>query len=86
MKTLADFKRRLKVGVLLETESRYGHLGVRPISVVQSNAFALKTINKEGKESDSWCQFPKASDFEIEDENTVLILQNGNPVLRYTFV
>lgn len=86
MKTLADFKRRLKVGVLLETESRYGNLGVRPISVVQSNAFALKTINKEGKEQDSWCQFPKASDFEIEDENTVLILQNGNPVLRYTFV
>lgn len=86
MKTLADFKRRLKVGVLLETESRYGNLGVRPVSIVQSNAFALKTTKTDGKESDSWCQFPKASDFEIEDENTVLKYQNGNPVLRYTFV
>ena len=49
MKTLADFKRKLKIGVLLETENLYlkTNMGIRPISIVQSNSFALKTTKTE---------------------------------------
>lgn len=86
MKTLADFKRRLKVGTLLATESRHGDLGIRPVSIVQSNAFALKTTRPDGTVADSWCEFPKARDFKVVDENTVLISVDVEVTLKYTFV
>jgi len=110
MKSLSDFKKRLKVGVSIQTtfhtasdgRDEKGVLkfkdedrGVREVSIVQTNSFALKT-KKDGKETDSWCQYPKASECKILDENTIQILdrdfrvREGEkpliPVLTYKFV
>jgi len=44
MKTFADFKRKLVVGVELHTHNhKFGDMGNRLVSIVQSNSFALKT-------------------------------------------
>jgi hypothetical protein len=91
MKTLADFKRRLKVGVRIETiNANYGSMGVRPISIVQSNSFAFKTVKTTGETVDSWCEYPKAKDFEIVDKDTAIIYWETNkgrePILTYKFI
>lgn len=91
MKTLADFKRRIQVGVELETiHAKYGSMGVRPVSIVQSNSFAMKTKKTDGTTSDSWCDYPKAKNFEAVDENTANIYwetKNGRElILTYKFV
>lgn len=104
MKTLADFKKRLKVGVKLHAVNHQGFggrdeqgniiykdwdFGIREISIVQSNSFALKT-NRDGKFIDSWCGYPKAKELIINNENSVTILEETNgklePILTYTFV
>lgn len=90
MKNLADFKRRLKVGVELEaTNTRYGYMGIRKVSIVQNNSFALETL-KNGEIINSWCEFPKAKDFEVIDENTVNIFWgegiNRELILTYKFL
>jgi hypothetical protein len=132
MKTLSDFKKRLVVGVKLQTtyhcatngtRDENGNpclfdedKGIREISIVQSNSFALKTLKKspimakgmtkdenginhwnefETKLTDSWCQYPKASEFKIIDANTCTIYEQDFrernstkliPVLTYKFV
>lgn len=91
MKTLADFKRRLKVGTKIETiNHRHGSFGVRPVSIVQSNSFALKTTRTNGELVDSWCEYPKAKDIEVTDENTVIIYwgdgDKREAILTYKFV
>lgn len=91
MKTLSDFKRRLKPGILLHTiHTRLGDFGIRKVSIVQTNSFALKTIMKDFTENDSWCQYPKASDFEVVDNDTVKIYwgqgEKREHILTYKFV
>lgn len=90
MKTLSDFKKRLSPGVKLATEhAKFGQLGVREIERVQSNAFTLLT-DKNGEMVESWCYFPKASDFEVLNKDTALIYWgsgNGRElILTYKFV
>ena len=90
MKNLSQFKQRLKVGTLLETtHARLGSFGIRPVSIVQTNSFALATEKPEGIVN-SWCEYPKAKDIEFPDENTVEVYweMNGNreKVLTYSFV
>jgi hypothetical protein len=91
MKTLSDFKKRLQVGTKLET---YNHnlktsFGTRTISIVQTNSFALDTL-RNGEIVKSYCEYPKASDFEILDNNTALIYWGSGdkrePILTYTFL
>lgn len=98
MKNLSDFKKRLKVGQKIETtHAKLGSFGIRPVSKVQSNSFAMLTEqygdNKkpiEGGAKDSWCQFPKAKDFEIIDKDTAAIYWGeGNmreKILTYKFL
>lgn len=92
MKNLSDFKKRLAKGVLLETtHAKMGNLGIRPIERVQSNAFTLLTEKKGAScKVESWCYFPKASDFEILDKDTVLIHWGSGIhrelILTYKFV
>lgn len=106
MKNLSDFKKRLKVGVKLQAinhtmfagRDENGNplykdfdFGIREISIVQSNSFALKTIRTDNKVVDSWCSYPKAKELVINNENSVTILceqSNGKlePILTYTFV
>lgn len=91
MKTLSDFKKRLKVGVKIEAYNHVfkGSFGVREVSIVQTNSFALKTL-RGGKYLDSWCEYPKAKDFEVIDENTCLIYwgegDKREAVLTYKFI
>lgn len=106
MKTLSEFKKRLKIGTKLQaihhltfagrdTEGKViykdSSLGIREISIVQSNSFALKTVRTTGETVDSWCSYPKASECIFKDENTLTILEEQRtgekiPVLTYTFM
>jgi len=89
MKTIADFKRRLSLGVKLQSIFHQKGIGrdetskillgdedkgIREVSIIQSNSFALKTMNKEGKEVDSWMSYPKKDECKFLDENTIQIL------------
>lgn len=90
MENLSQFKKRLTVGTQLETiHARLGSFGVRKISIVQSNSFALETL-REGKQVNSWCEYPKAKDFEIIDENTAAIYWGEDAkrekILTYKFI
>lgn len=90
MKTLADFKRKIKVGVNLHCiyhqafAGRDGggkylfkdeDKGIRPISISKSTQFACKTIRTDGKEIDVWMDFPKASKCKVIDKDTITIYQ-----------
>lgn len=101
MKTLADFKRQLKVGVKLAAiyhkhfagRTEEGKpvwtdkdLGTREVSIVQSNSFALKTPQTDGTFRDSWCHFPKAKECKINNDSVVIYEEDGLPVLTYRFV
>ena len=108
---LSEFKRNLKLGVKLhavnhtafagrKADSRVIYkdldLGVRPVSIVQSNSFALKTVKTDGTEVDSWCSYPKASQCIIKDNALTILEEDGRhprregqnmiPVLTYKFV
>lgn len=87
MKTLADFKRRTQPGVQIHTVwNNRGQLvdrGVRTIKTVQSNMFSILT-EKDGKQVESWVNYPKAKDIEIIGE-TANIFQDGKLILTYTF-
>jgi hypothetical protein len=89
MKTIADFKRSLTVGSKLHSIFHQASLGrdaqgqiilgdedkgIREVSIVQSNSFALKTVNREGKTVDSWMSYPKKDECKFLDENTIQIL------------
>ena len=92
MKTLADFKRRIRPGVIIHgtfhrkfigrenNECIWGDedLGERGVSVVQTNSFALKTVRKDGTIMHSWCSFPRASQLRILDEDTVTIMEQDD--------
>ena len=79
MKSVAEFKGRLHVGAKLHAiyhreyigrdgdKVIYGNkdLGVREVSIVQTNSFALKTFRKDGSSYNSWCSYPKASQCEL---------------------
>ena len=91
MRNLTDFKKRIKVGVMLETfNHNIGNMGIRSVSVVQKNSFAFETKRPDGTVIDSWCDFPKSKDIEIVDENTITIYWEINaerkPILTYRFV
>jgi hypothetical protein len=48
IKSLADFKRAIKVGAKVQTHhAKFGDMGVRTISIAQSNSFALATNKVE---------------------------------------
>lgn len=90
IKTVADFKRLLQVGIKVnciwhlepagrDTEGKpiFKNLdrGPRECTIKQTNSFALKTWKeKESKFVDSWCQYPKASEVEI-NENKITIFE-----------
>jgi hypothetical protein len=96
---LAQFKKALQVGDLIsciahkatfvgrdeKNQAVYAPKKMldREISIVQSNAFAMKTTKTDGTVVDSWCQFPKASDCVFKVPGQVTILEDGEPILTY---
>ena len=86
MKTIADLKRKIQLGVKLDC---YNHwfkesLGVREIGHVQSNSFAFITF----KGTLSWCNFPKKNEIQFVDDKTFNIINPDNKelILTYTFI
>lgn len=92
IKTVSDFKKALQIGVQVHSvfhmafngRDEAGKViykdedkGVRPVSIKQTNSFALKTLRTDGKICDSWCDYPKASMCKIED-NKVIILERDS--------
>lgn len=86
MKSLADFKRNLKIGTKLHCiyhqdfagrdnnqQPIYKDLdkGIRKVSIKQTNSFSLLD---EKRGVDVWCNFPKAKDCIIKD-NSITILE-----------
>lgn len=92
MKTLADFKRRIQLGVKLEARYPSGlEVPAREVSIKQTNSFALKTIKTDGEVVDSWMEYPKASMVEFPSPNEVTIFWNTRDggreeCLTYKFV
>lgn len=92
MKTIADLKRKIILGIKLDC---YNHwfkesLGIREIGHVQSNSFALLT-KKKGVENVfflSWCDFPKKNSVIFVDDKTFNIINpdNNELILTYTFI
>lgn len=98
MKTVTDFKRKIQIGVELETlyhkqwagNDYYGNpkyqtvnLGIAPVSIVKRK--------RNGECTDSWINFPKASECKIVDPSTIEIYERNNKeelelVLTYKFV
>lgn len=96
MKTLAELKRTLKPGMTLDTE----HLvtgwkpGPRQIALVGTTQFGLLSPDKENRIS--YCDFGKASEFEVVDENPLTWIfhrpwyvdgqETVVPLLKYTLI
>lgn len=91
MKSVADFKRLVQVGTVIESifhmvfkgrgeENKpiyeNGPMLTRTISIRQTNSFAIKTLKGE-KWEDSWCTYPKASECEFKD-NRIIIYETNN--------
>ncbi len=110
MKTLADFKRALTVGRKLDTVYHCAFngrdekgltiykdedKGIREVSKVQSNSFALKTTKQDGSIVDSWCNYPKSNEIVFNQDGSITILEEDGryreegrkcPVLTYKFI
>lgn len=88
--TFSEFKRIIQVGDKLHTmyhmniigrdENQkviYGDkdMGVREVSIKQSNAIACKTPKSDGTFSDSWLHWPKASETKIVNNDTLEVYE-----------
>ena len=84
---VAQFKKFLAVGVKLKATHHQAFagrdeegkviykdqdLGIRPVSIVQTNSFALKTTRENGEVVDSWCDYPAASQAKVENGKIVM--------------
>lgn len=99
MKNLSDFKKALTLGSNWETIYHQGTFtgrdengkpiyeaksaGVRPVSIVQSNSVAFKTLRGDGATQDSWLQWPKAKDCKFPNEDTIEVYEGGTLILTY---
>ena len=92
--SLNSFKAALKAALVNKQDihtlnANIGDMGVRKLSVVQTNSFAFATL-KEGKIVDSWCQFEKAGNYEFNNSNVVKVFLGEGAkrslILTYTFL
>ncbi len=85
MKTLADFKRALTPGSKWETfHVLYNSsMGVREVATIRSNSVGFRN-ELTGKIS--WLDFPKASQFKINNGMAEIYTLEGNLLLTYKAV
>ena len=92
MRTLADFKRRVKVGAKMIARYPNGlELPPREVTIKQTNSFALKTFKTDGTFANSWMDYPKATMIEFPNPDTATIFWNTRDggreeCLTYEFV
>ncbi len=97
MKNLADFKKLATIGSKWEAKHHLTFagrdengkaiyttkdLGVREVSIKQSNSIAFKQVKTDGTISDSWLQYPKASDCKFTNDS-IEIYEGETLVLTY---
>ena len=88
IKSIADFKRAMRIGTRWEALHEYinnnptppKNLGIREVGKVQSNSFAFKTESG----ALSWCDWPKKSEFSTEDNGNTVVITTDFCRLRYT--
>jgi hypothetical protein len=102
MKNLAEFKKQAKIGVKLNSifHKEFSHREEsgkvvykdilkepREVSIVQSNAIALKTKKSDGTITDSWFAFPKAKECDFVDGKMIVYEDEDkkDKVLTYWF-
>lgn len=89
MKTVSEFKRALKPGVMMGTiyhQKKFigrNEKGVpmyeaeeqkpAPVTIVQSTQFAIERTMADGTKRDSWCKFPKASECKFEGGRVTIL-------------
>lgn len=91
-KTFAQLKRDLQIGTKIRMIKREvnGQAAsvipeVREITIVQSNAIALKTVLElDGMIGNSWLYFPKAS--QVEYIGNTFIINDGDFKLTYEII
>lgn len=92
MKTVSDFKRLIKPGVMLATIYHQGKFVGRnekgvpmyepqekepaPVSIVQATKFAVVREWSDGTKRDSWLNFPKASECIFEGGRVTILEQD----------
>jgi hypothetical protein len=93
MQTLADLKRRMKVGTKIR---KIGHIdtvvgahtphpsGVREVKKVQSNSWALGY--PEDKKDFSWLDIPKASELEFDGNKFTITTWEGTLQMTYEII
>lgn len=91
MKTLADFKRAMRIGTKWSAYNHYynSDMGIRECSIAQTNRFAFKTIKNDGEICNSWCDFPKASDIEFTNDTVVIWGEGAHgrcPIITYKLI
>jgi hypothetical protein len=87
IKTIADFKRAMLLGTTWEATHEYTdnnptppkNLGIREVGVVRTTNFGFKT----GRNTISYCDWPKKSEFSTEDNGNVVVITTGFCKLRY---
>lgn len=95
MKTVADFKRKMILGAKVNSSlywvdratnelKQVNELKDREVTIVQSNSFAL-SMEKGGKQVNSWCDWPKRDQFKVIDENTAECIFEGGKLV-YQFI
>jgi hypothetical protein len=87
MKTVADIKKRMKVGAKVKGFNNITgkDLKERVVGEINSRSFGLKTLNSEEL---IWCDFPQRSWVQFSGEDTFIILSKVDkvtPILTYTF-
>jgi hypothetical protein len=92
---LSQFKAALKAALLNKQDihtlnANTGDMGIRKLSIVQSNSFAFATTKNDGEIVNSWCQYEKAGNYEFNNSNVVKIFcgegANRRLILTYTFL
>ena len=85
-KSFAQLKRDLQVNIKVKTIQNIFKQEfineIRTISKVQSNAIAFKCI-RNGKETNSWLWWQKASNYEYTDNTFKIFDDNKNLVFEY---
>jgi len=84
-KSLADMKRKLKVGMRFKVDNLLfpSASGDREISRAQGNALASWFTKPDGTRDETWVTYPKASEIRFEGERIVFLSADGSIAFVY---
>ena len=96
IKNLSQFKKALVIGSKwhcfhygFSSEHEAKDMGIRPVSIKQTNSVAFKTIRTDGTECDSWHGFGKASQYTFENGKVQVLNKcagNNKVLMEYELI